>query len=227
VNSPGHLFTGAKSAGLDKSKKATERGHGVICEGQLDLIACFMAGVQNVVAPQGTALTGDHCRILKRYVNEVVLCFDSDTAGQNAATRALDDLLASGLAIRVATVPAPHDPDSFIKEKGGEAFRALIERAPGFFDYLLQRLCREHDTRTDVGRSTIVRRMGEQVLKTGDAVMLDTFARKTAQPFGVSVEAVRAEFKKAGAPCRPGGKELAPPRRLSIRLRPTSSGWSV
>jgi len=170
----------------------------VICEGQLDLIACYLAGVQNVVAPQGTALTGDHCRILKRYVNEVVLCFDSDTAGQNAATRALDDLLASGLAIRVATVPAPHDPDSFIKENGGDAFRALLERAPGFFDYLLQRLCREHDTRTDVGRANLVRRMGENVLKTGDAVLLDTFARKTAQLLGVGIEAVRAEFKKAG-----------------------------
>ena len=213
VNSPETpIFTkGRVCYGLDKSKRALlERGHAVICEGQLDLIACFMAGVQNVVAPQGTALTGDHCRILKRYVNEVVLCFDSDTAGQNAATRALDDLLASGLAIRVATVPAPHDPDSFIKEKGGDAFRALLERAPGFFDYLLQRLCREHDTRTDVGRAGIVRRMGENVLKTGDAVLLDTFARKTAQLLGVGVEAVRAEFKKAGRVVRimPGDETL-------------------
>lgn len=203
VNSPETpIFTkGRVCYGLDKSKKALlERGHAVICEGQLDLIACFMAGVQNVVAPQGTALTGDHCRLLKRYVNEVVLCFDSDTAGQNAATRALDDLLTSGLAIRVAPVPAPHDPDSFIKEHGGAAFRALIERAPGFFDYLLQRLCREQDARTDVGRANIVRRMGESVLKTGDAVLLDTFANKTAQLLGVGIEAVRAEFKKAGRP---------------------------
>ncbi len=201
INSPETpIFTKGKVCyGLDKSKRALlDRGHAVVCEGQLDLIACYMAGVQNVVAPQGTALTGDHCRVLKRYVNEVVLCFDSDTAGQNAATRALDDLLTSGLSIRVATVPAPHDPDSFIKEHGGEAFQHLISRAQGFFDYLLERSCREHDTRTDLGRTTIVRRMGESLLKTGDAVVVDTYASKTARLLGVSVEAVRAELRKAG-----------------------------
>ena len=70
-----------------------------------------------------------------------MLCFDSDEAGQNAAVRSLDNLLASGLAVRVAVVPAPHDPDSFIKASGGAAFKQLIERAEGFFDYYLNRLC--------------------------------------------------------------------------------------
>src|SRR6267378_5401511 len=110
--------------GLDKSKRALlDAEYAIVCEGQLDLIACFMAGVQNVVAPQGTALTADHTRILKRYVEEVVLCFDADDAGQNAAVRSLDSLLASGLAVRVAVVPSPHDPDSFIKASGAEAFK--------------------------------------------------------------------------------------------------------
>ena len=110
VNSPETpIFTKSKVFfGLDKSKRAIlDAGFAIICEGQLDLIACFMAGVQNVVAPQGTAFTDQHARILKRYVNEVVLCFDSDEAGQNAAVRSLDHLLASGLAVRVAVVPAP------------------------------------------------------------------------------------------------------------------------
>lgn len=200
VNSPETpLFHKGKVIfGLDKSKRALlDAGFAIVCEGQLDLIACFMAGVQNIVAPQGTALTGDHCRILKRYVPEVVLCFDSDTAGQNATTRALDDLLASGLAIRVATVPAPHDPDSFIKERGGDAFRQLIEHAPGFFDYFLERLCRVNDLHSDRGRAAVVRGLGDAVMKTGDAVLLDTCARKAAGLLGVGVEAVKAEFKKA------------------------------
>src|SRR5213593_4894884 len=76
--------------GLDKSKRAIlDAEFAIVCEGQLDLIACYMAGVQNIVAPQGTALTAEHARILKRYVNEVVLCFDSDDAGQNAGSRSL------------------------------------------------------------------------------------------------------------------------------------------
>src|ERR1043166_2590219 len=160
VNSPETaIFTKGKVFfGLDKSKRAIlDAGFVVVCEGQLDLIACFMGGVQNVVAPQGTAFTADHARILKRYVDEVVLCFDSDTAGQAAAVRVLDSLLASGLAIRVATVPAPHDPDSFIKESGGDAFRELIAKAPGFFDYYLGRLCATNDLATDKGdRKSVV-----------------------------------------------------------------------
>src|SRR5450759_2261065 len=177
VNSPETpIFTKSKVFfGLDKSKRAVlDAGYAIICEGQLDLIACFMAGVQNIVAPQGTAFTADHARIIKRYVDEVVLCFDSDEAGQNAAVRSLDHLLESGLAVRVAVVPAPHDPDSFIKASGGEAFRQLVENAEGFFDYYLNRLCKLNDANSDKGRNAILRGMAEAVHKTGNLVLIDT-----------------------------------------------------
>ena len=200
VNSPETpIFTKSRIFfGLDKSKRSLlDAGCAVVCEGQLDLIACFMGGVQNVVAPQGTAFTADHARILKRYVDEVVLCFDSDEAGQNAAVRSLDHLLASGLAVRVAVVPAPHDPDSFIKAHGGEAFRKLVDQAEGFFDFYLHRLCSTNDAATDRGRQAILRGMAEAVRKSGSPVLVDKFAQKTALRLGVSSDAVRAEFKNA------------------------------
>ena len=200
VNSPeSPIFTKGKVMfGLDKSKRSLlDKRCAIICEGQLDLVACFMAGVTNVVAPQGTALTADHARILKRYVEEVVLCFDSDNAGQKAAARSLDCLLAAGLAIRVATVPAPHDPDTFVKEFGGAAFAQLIEKAPGFFDYYLGHLCALHDVSSDRGRSVVVKTMAVAVHKTGNDVLLDTYAQKTAQRLGVAAQAVRNEFKKS------------------------------
>lgn len=203
VNSPETpIFTKSKVFfGLDKSKRAVlDAGYAIICEGQLDLIACYTNGVQNIVAPQGTAFTEQHARILKRYVNEVVLCFDSDNAGQNASVRALDHLLASGLAVRVAVVPAPHDPDSFIKATSGEAFRELIENAEGFFDYYLNRLCATNEVSSDKGRLALVRAMAEAVHKTGNAVLIDKYAQKTALRLGVSPEAVRAEFKKNPSP---------------------------
>jgi DNA primase len=206
VNSPETpIFTKSKVFfGLDKSKRAVlDAGFAVVCEGQLDLIACFMAGIQNVVAPQGTAFTADHARIIKRYVDEVVLCFDSDEAGQNAAVRSLDSLLTSGLAVRVAVVPAPHDPDSFIKANGGDAFRQLIERADGFFDYFLNRLCATNDVATDKGRLAVLRGMAEAVQKTRNVVIIDTYAQKVALRLGVSPDAVRAEFKKVRAPKAP------------------------
>ena len=199
VNSPETpIFTKSKVFfGLDKSKRAIlDAEFAIICEGQLDLIACYMAGVRNIVAPQGTAFTAEHARILKRYVNEVVLCFDSDSAGQNAAVRVLDSLAASGLAVRVATVPDPHDPDSFIKEFGGSAFNELIQSAPGFFDFYLSRLCETNDPISDKGRLVIVSSMSEALAKTGNAVLLDTYAARTAQRLGVSTDAMRAEFRK-------------------------------
>jgi len=214
VNSPETpIFTKSKIFyGLDKSKRAIlDAGFAIICEGQLDLIACFMAGVQNVVAPQGTAFTEQHAHILKRYVNEVVLCFDSDEAGQNAAVRSLDHLLASGLAVRVAVVPAPHDPDSFIKNFGGEKFQQLISKAEGFFDYYLNRLCRQNDTESDKGRISVLHAMAGAVQKTGSAVLVDTYAQKTALRLGVSTGSVRAEFAKAHRTTFQGQNEEAGP----------------
>jgi DNA primase len=148
------------------------------------------------VAPQGTAFTAEHARILRRYVEEVVLCFDSDEAGQNAAVRSLDHLLGSGLAVRVAVVPEPHDPDSFIKAFGGPAFKQLIEHADGFFDYYLNRLCATNEVTTDKGRMAVLRGMAEAVHKTGSSVLVDKYAQKTALRLGVTPDAVRAEFKK-------------------------------
>src|SRR5665213_3555733 len=203
VNSPETpIFTKSKIFyGLDKSKRAIlDAGFAIICEGQLDLIACFTNGVQNIVAPQGTAFTEQHARIIKRYANEVVLCFDSDNAGQNAIVRSLDHLPASGLAVRVAVVPAPHDPDSFIKANGGEAFKKLVEGAEGFFDYYLNRLCATNDINSDKGRLVVLKSMAESVHKTGNGVLIDTYAQKTALRLGVSPESVRAEFKKNPTP---------------------------
>ncbi len=206
VNSPETpIFTKGKVFfGIDKSKRPMlDAESAIICEGQLDLMACYMAGVQNVVAPQGTALTPDHARILKRYVEEVVLCFDADHAGQNAATRSLDPLLAAGLAIRVATIPNGKDPDDFIKQHGGEAFREIIEHAEGFFDWFLKRLCLTNDPRSDKGRVAVLREFGEALIKTRNAMLIDTHAQKAALRLGVSVDSVRAEFKKTKPPAPP------------------------
>ena len=222
VNSPETpIFTKSKVFfGLDKSKRAVlEAGYAIVCEGQLDLIACFMAGVQNIVAPQGTAFTADHARILKRYVEEVVLCFDSDEAGQNATVRSLDNLLASGLAVRVAVVPAPHDPDSFIKASGGPAFKQLIESAEGFFDFYLNRLCATNEVTTDKGRLVVLRDMAEAIHKTGNGVLVDKYAQKTALRLGVTPDAVKVEFKKLA---NRKAESPAPDDQIQTEVAPTA-----
>jgi DNA primase len=161
--------------------------------------------------------------MLKRYADEVVLCFDSDEAGQNAAVRSLDHLLASGLAVRVAIVPAPHDPDSFIKANGGEAFRKLVENAEGFFDYYLKRLCEKNDVKTDKGRAIVVRSMLEALQKTGNRVVFDKYAHNLTFKLGLSFRSIADEFQKILDEQRPDEREE--PIELSVQSEvvPTSN----
>ena len=213
---------------LDKAKRPIlDAGKAILAEGQLDTIACHSAGIRNVVAPQGTAFTADQARVLKRYVDEVVLCFDGDKAGRNAVIRALDPLLAAGLAIRVASIPPPDDPDSWIRAHGAESFQALLNRAQGIFDFYLQGLCSENDTASDRGRLVVLRSMGEAVHKTANAVLIDTYAQRTAQRLGVDVQSVRAEFRKQAAAAQPRyerSEEDQPLEELASQARPERPG---
>jgi len=214
LNSPETpLFTKSRVLyGLDKARRAIlDAGSAIICEGQLDLIACHMAGVENMVAPQGTALTSEHLRILRRYTQEVILCFDSDNAGQKATARILDELVGSGISIRVITVPAPHDPDSFIQEHGGDAFRQLVAGARDFFDFYLDFLCQRNDATSDRGQLAVLEAMAVALLKTENEALLDRYAQKTSMALAAaggvapSPDAVRAEFhKRLRRPAQPG-----------------------
>jgi DNA primase len=229
VNSPETpIFTKSRIMfGLDKAKRAIlDKQVAVICEGQLDMIACYSAGVQNTVAPQGTAFTAEHARILKRYTKEVVLCFDSDSAGQKATVRALDDLIQSGLAIRVASIPAPHDPDSFTKEFGAQAFNDLIANAVGFFDFYLELLCKQNDVTSDRGQKEIARAMSAALQKTNDPILVDRYARKTAARLGADpVQAVNAfkRLAKANMPAPRREEEDALPQEPEEEPMPRPS----
>ncbi len=120
--------------GFDKSKRhIAKAGQVVICEGQIDMIMVFEAGVQNVVAGQGTAFTEQHAKMLKRLCNEVVLCYDSDNAGREAAEKAFRILSPQGLEVRVASLPQGEDPDSLIRKQGADAVGVEEVLAPGLF----------------------------------------------------------------------------------------------
>jgi DNA primase len=100
-------------------------------------------------------------------------------------------------------VPPPHDPDSFIRTHGGDAFRKIVEAAVGYFDFLLDRACAENDPTTDRGRLTVVSTMADALAKARNQVLTDTYVRKTALRLGVSPEAVQAEMRKAQRAKRP------------------------
>lgn len=182
---------------LDKAKRSIlDDKLAIVCEGQLDTITCHEAGFTNVVAPQGTAFTEQHARILKRHSDEVVLMFDSDEAGQKAAARNAEPLWGLGVSIRVALLPAGHDPDSFLKANGADALRALLANATGFFDFLLQRLSNQFDPRTERGKMQIAEQMVPWLCRIREPILQATFAQRTATRLDVREEVVRQAMKE-------------------------------
>jgi DNA primase len=142
INSPeSPLFSkGNLLFGLEKSKRAiAQTRQAVVLEGQVDLIVAFAAGIENVVAPLGTALTERHASLLKRFATEVILFFDADAAGERAAERAIEVLYAVGLQVRLGKLPAGEDPDSLLRKEGAEQFRLRIDQAKDFLDHELER----------------------------------------------------------------------------------------
>jgi DNA primase len=175
--------------GLHKTKRALiEANCAVVCEGQLDLISLFEAGIPNVVAPQGTAFTENQARVLRRFVNEVVLCFDADTAGQKAAERSLDALLQNDLIVRVAEMPAGEDPDSLVRREGKESFESRVAGARDFFDYWIEREAASVDLSSLGAKVQLARSLAETVSRVRDPLMRGEVVNKVSARLGVTAQ---------------------------------------
>ena len=186
--------------GLHKTKRALiEANCAVVCEGQLDLISLFEAGVTNVVAPQGTAFTEKQARLLKRFVNDVVLCFDADAAGQKAAERSLDALLQNDLIVRVAEMPAGEDPDSLVRHEGRESFESRIAGARDFFDYWIERETSGVDLGSLGTKMQLARSLAETVSRIRDPLMRGEVVSKVSAYLGVAVQDFQSLLPKQRA----------------------------
>jgi DNA primase len=173
--------------GLHKTKRALiDAERAIVCEGQLDLITLFEAGLTNVVAPQGTAFTENQARILKRYVNEVVLCFDADRAGQKAAERSLEPLLENDLVVRVAEMPAGEDPDSLLRKEGTEKFSARLAGARDFFDFWIEERIANADLTNLNSKLQVARELAETVARVHNPLMRNEVINKAAARLGVA-----------------------------------------
>ena len=172
--------------GLHKSKRSLiEANCAVICEGQLDLITLFEVGITNVVAPQGTAFTAEQARTLKRYVDEIVLCFDADDAGQKAGERSLDPLLQHNLVVRVAEIPSGEDPDSLVRREGKERFAERITAARDFFDYSFDRRIAKIDRTSLRERMQLARELAQSVSHVHDPLMRGQVINQVSVRLGV------------------------------------------
>ena len=167
--------------GFNLARKNMQGEQGaLICEGQMDVIACHRAGLSHAVAPLGTALTEEHVRKLRRAAKAATLCFDADPAGLRAAKRSLGLLLAAGLPARVITIPAGKDPDEIIRKQGPEALREAIKNSRDCLDFLAEQLRKEHGDST-TGRAAAGSEAMELLSSIPDPILLSSMLQDIAE----------------------------------------------
>jgi DNA primase len=194
----------------------------LVCEGYMDAIACHQAGLQNAVASLGTALTDEHAKLLKRYVDKVALIFDADAAGVRAARRAGEPLLGAGLDVRVVRLQGAKDPDELLRREGPAALQAAVDAAQPLLEFCVQAgLQAAGPAPTPHQRALILADSFPLLARLGSAAETDAALKAAAAAVGVSDEAAnsdyqafkRGELKKpqvAPAPSAPEAHESRP-----------------
>lgn len=180
--------------GLYEAREAMRHEKRVLLvEGYFDLMRCFDAGICNVVASCGTALTTEQANLIRRYVPEVVVVFDGDAAGVRAALRGIAILTAAGLTVRAMVLPDNKDPDDFIREQGVEPFRAMLESAQDIVTFYVR--MNEARLGTIEGRTDVAREIFTLVQSLEDALRADEYLKRTAKELQLDEWSVRREYQ--------------------------------
>jgi len=182
--------------GLHLARKSIDEvwRHMILVEGYMDAVTLYQYGFKNVVATLGTALGESHARILKRYVDEVVVLYDGDVAGQNAAMRGLEILLEAELHVRVIVLPDGLDPDDYLKKYGHDALKEVIKNSPDFLKFKLDALLKNYSKTDPMGIVKMTNELMETFLKVKNEVLLSSYFKRLAEELRIDEASLRREF---------------------------------
>jgi DNA primase len=182
---------------LHRARKAIRQvNHVILVEGYMDAIGLSGAGIGEVVASCGTSLTEPQVRMLHRHSENVVVNFDPDPAGTSAAARSIQMLLTEGARIRVLELSGGLDPDEYVKEHGAEGYRAVLGKAPRYFEWLATRVRSQHDTRNADGRVAAFKAMLPAIHRISDRIERAAMAKEVAELLGIEQGMVLDQFRK-------------------------------
>lgn len=183
--------------GLHEARDAIRKeGYAILVEGYFDLLRCFDAGIENVVATCGTALTEEQAALIRRYAPEVVLVYDGDAAGIRAALKGTKVLVAAGLGVRAAALPGGQDPDDFVRAKGSEAMREVLAKANDFVAFYAD--MSQSRTQTLEGRTAVAHELFEIVRGISDEILVEGYLKQIGRALGLSEWACKSEYEKLG-----------------------------
>jgi DNA primase len=182
--------------GLHLARTAAQKaGRMVVVEGYFDCLSVHQNGIENVVASCGTALTAQQVALMARYVPEIVMNYDPDAAGQNAMRRSIELLLAKNLRVRILKLPQGLDPDDFVRKEGGEVYSRLLDKAPYFWQYLMDEAGKNFNLDDPAMKGAAVRDVLESVAKIQDGVERLEVAKAVAEGFKVPESLVLERLK--------------------------------
>jgi len=176
--------------GLNRAR-TSRKPYFLLCEGYMDVISLHQAGFNNAVASLGTSLTPGHASLIKRYVNEVYLTYDSDEAGTKAALRALPILKEVGITARIIRMDPYKDPDEFIKNLGPEAFEERISKARNGFMFSLEVLERNYDMTTPEGKTEFMKEAAKKLTEFDEEIERNNYIEAVAKAYHVGYEDLR------------------------------------
>lgn len=179
--------------------KNKAKGQLILVEGYMDVIALHQAGFENAVATLGTSLTNEQATIIKRYCEEIVICYDSDEAGQKATSRAISILRPTGLRIKILKVPSGKDPDEFISsygEQGPARFRMLLEKSGNDADYRLQSIRSKYDLDITEQRVEFLTEAAQLISTFDNRIEQDIYTAKLAEELGVNKDAITQQVQR-------------------------------
>ena len=184
--------------GLNLTKASIRKlGYAVIVEGYFDFAQVFQTGAAPVVASCGTALTPQQAQLLRRFTTKVVLSYDPDAAGQGAAARSCELLVAEGFDVNVVVLEKGEDPDTFIRRKGPDEYREKLRSSRPYLEYLLDQAAAGLDSGHDDSRRQFLGKMLAVAARIPDAAARDQFADRIAHKARITEDVVRSEIRKA------------------------------
>jgi len=199
INSPETpvYIKGRNLFGLNLSKDhIRENDFAIIVEGYLDFMIPYQEGLKNIVASQGTALTLEQIRLLKRYTHNVVMIYDGDTAGEIATLRSLDMLIEEGMNVRVVPLPKGMDPDALVRKDGVNSLRGKIQNAKSLFDYKLEVLKQRYNIMDAHGKSKIASEMLSTINKFDNAILRGEYIKRLAEEIKIDEHYILEELNK-------------------------------
>ena len=183
---------------LDKARTAIRQaGYALLVEGQMDCISVFLRGIQNVIATSGTAFTEQHVALLKRHTSNVIVNFDPDTAGANAAEKSIALLTEEGFAIKIVTLDGGLDPDRFIRERGVEGYVAAVRGARNQSEYLIERARQMFPGSSSAQKLKAMNYLLPHIRRMPEKLARDQFAGDAAQKLGIESSVLREELRQA------------------------------